>query len=244
MLDTVLPPIRVRLLGNVEIDGVPGGARLITQPKLLLVFAYLLIARPRGFQRRDRLVALFWPEQTDDKARASLRNALHSLRDILGAEAVIRRGDVDVGIERSVVWCDAVELEEAIAGGLLARALELYRGRLLDGVFGDSAPLDSWIEDERDHYRVSAADAAWSLAERYESDTDLTHASRWARKAAKLATSDERRIRKIMGLLDRAGDRAGAIGVYDAFARFLESELELVPSSETRALADAIRRRA
>ena len=63
---------------------------------------------------------------------------------------------------------------------------------------------------------AALAAAAWALAERYEKGADLTSATRWARKAAKYASGDERRIRKVMQLLDRAGDRAGALGDIDS----------------------------
>lgn len=236
-----VPSTTVRLLGTVDVAGAPAAAKLMAQPKLLLVLAFLLTARPRGFHRRERIYSLFWPEQTDDRARASLRNALHSLRDMLGADVILRRGDVDIGIDTNVLRCDAVDFEAAKTAGNLARALELYGGRLLDGVSGDTAHVQHWLDDEREYYRIAAADAAWTLAERYERGSDLSMATRWARKAARLAHSDERRIRKVMSLLHRAGDHAGAMGVYEEFARFLNAELEMQPGPETRALAEAIR---
>ena len=91
--------------------------------------------------------------------------------------------------------------------------------------------------------RITAADAAWTMASRYETDQNLTYATKWARRAAKLSGPDERRIRKVMTMLDAAGDRAGAIAVYEEFARYLASELEVEPSDETRALAETIRKR-
>ena len=44
-------------------------------------------------------------------------------------------------------------------------------------------------------------------------------------------------------MLDAAGDRAGAIAIYEEFARYLASELEVEPSDETRVLAETIRKR-
>lgn len=46
-----------------------------------------------------------------------------------------------------------------------------------------------------------------------------------------------------MQLLDRAGARADALRVYEEFTRHLREELEVAPSEETRALAEAIRAR-
>ncbi|MBI2407652.1 MAG: hypothetical protein HYV19_05075 [Gemmatimonadetes bacterium] len=234
-------PIRLRLFGAADIVGAPGGDRLLAQPKPLLVLAWLLLARPRGFQMRDRITGLFWPDLDEGRARASLRTALSTLRDALGSDAIVRRGDTQVGVNTAIVWCDAHAFDAALAADELARALELYRGLPLEGVFPDTPAVEHWLEEERSTYRAAAADASWSLAERYERNTDLTNAARWARKAARLAGFDERRIRRVMTLLSHSGDRAAAISIFEEFARGIARDLEIEPSAETRALAARIR---
>lgn len=74
--------LRFRTLGRVElVAGDAPAARLVpTQPKRLAVLAYLAIATPRGLQRRDALLAMFWPELNVDEGRRALRQALHALR--------------------------------------------------------------------------------------------------------------------------------------------------------------------
>ena len=165
------------------------------------------------------------------------------MRELLEVDLILRRGH-DISGDATHYACDAYEFEDALHDDHLARGLELYRGPLLDGLYPETAELQHWLDEERERYRSLAADAAWTLAERYESKgSDLTSAARWARKAAKLARADERRIRRVMSLLDRAGDAAGAIDVYEEFARFLARELDVVPSEETQAIARVIRER-
>lgn len=234
--------MRLTTLGGINLDGPGEAARLLEQPKLLMLFAFLALSRRGGFQRRDRIAGLFWPDQSEDKARSSLRSALRSLRTTLGPEILLKRGDTDVGVDPRIVSCDAFEFEDAIERGELALALELYQGPLLEGVFPDSAAIQHWLDERREFYRSAAADAAWALAERYESASgDLTSAARWARRAAKLAGSDERRLRRVMELLRRAGDVAGAIAVYTDFVRYLERDLNVQPSRATIELAESIR---
>lgn len=234
---------RVLLFGAVDITGHEDARRLIRQPKAFFLLAYLLIARPRGLQSRDRLISLFWPDQDETRARGSLRATLHVLRESLGGDVIIREGDTHIGIDYRLVSCDAIDFDSAIESGHLARALELYRGPLLDQFFGESNAADHWLDQEREHFRSAAADAAWTLASRFETDQSLTMASKWARRAAKLAGADERRIRKVMSLLLSAGERAGAMMVYEEFTRYLAAELDVEPSEETRALAESIRSR-
>jgi DNA-binding SARP family transcriptional activator len=237
--------MRFTTLGTIDLDATPDAARLLAQPKLLTLFAYLVLARRGGYQRRERLCGLFWPEQSEDRARGSLRSALRSLRELLGDDRFLRRGDTDVAINLDGLTCDAFEFEDAIERDELASALELYRGPLLDGLFPESVALQHWLDERRAEFRSAAANAAWTLAERYESQVgDLTSAARWARKAAKLAGADERRVRRVMELLARAADIAGALAVYNEFAKYLKKELDVAPSRETQDLADAIRARA
>lgn len=236
--------MRLTTLGTVDLEGAPDAHVVLSQPKLLTLFVYLALARRGKLQRRDRLAGLLWGEQPEERARASLRTALHTLRGALGDDMILRRGDSEVGIDASRLACDAFEFEDAIGRDELAYALELYRGPFLDGLLPDTAALQHWIDERREAYRTQAASAAWSLAERYESQSaDLTSAARWARRAAKLAGTDERRVRRVMELLVRAGDVAGAMAVFSEFTRFLKAELDIEPSQETLELAQAIRER-
>ena len=79
------------------------------------------------------------------------------------------------------------------------------------------------------------------LAERHESNRELTLAARWARRVATLAPSDERALRRVLMLLDRAGDRAGAMYVFEEFAARLRADYQVEPSAETLALVRQIR---
>jgi serine/threonine-protein kinase len=141
------------------------------------------------------------------------------------------------------VWCDASEFLSEAKQEHYARALELYRGDLLNGFFADAPGFERWLEEERVHFRDVAGMCAWSLAERYATSADLTSATRWARRAVNLAPTDERRLRKALSLLHQAGDRAGAVKLFDDFARRLRAELDVDPSQETQALMREIRGR-
>ncbi|MGH7505014.1 MAG: hypothetical protein ACRELX_05170, partial [Longimicrobiales bacterium] len=66
--------IRLQFLGGVRLlDGDGHDIRAVMQqPKRLAVLAFLAVARPRGPQRRDALVGLFWAESDEASARRSL----------------------------------------------------------------------------------------------------------------------------------------------------------------------------
>jgi serine/threonine-protein kinase len=217
---------------------------VLRQPRRLALLAYLAAATPRGFHRRDRLLALFWPELDQEHARAALRQALHVVRDALGADVIVTRGDEEVGLDFERIWCDVVAFDRAVAAGQLHEALEHYRGDLLDGFFiPGTGGFERWLESERGQLRATAARCARALVEQREAAGDLAAAAKWARRGTGLAPHDEELLRRLILLLDRLGDRAGAVEAYEEFTKRLAADLETEPAAETKALLAAVRAR-
>ncbi len=238
----------LRLLGTLDLTGPPPpqAAELLAQSKLMALLSYLTLtpAPPPGFRRRDSVVGVFWPELDQAHARAALRKALHEIRHVLGERAVVSRGDEDIGIAPPPdgLWCDVVEFSAAADDGRLDRALELYRGELLPGFhLSGCADFERWLDDERAAARDRAGGAAWALALQHEEQRDHTMAGQLARRAVKLMAGNERLLRKAMEMLERTGDRAGAVTLYDEFAKRLRQDLEVDPSEETQQLARRLR---
>jgi serine/threonine-protein kinase len=236
------------VLGGVALHGAadPVAAdRLLAQPKVVALLAYLALAapgRPTRYQRRDRVVGLLWPELDQTHARGALRKAVHAARAVLGADALLSRGDEEIALAEGALWCDAVAFAEEEEAGLLARALEHYAGDLLPGFhLPDCAEFGRWLDDTRSELRERAAGAAWALASRLADGEHHTEAGRWARRAVRYAWDDERALRRALGLLDRLGDRAGAVRLYDEFVRRLRGEYGAEPSRETAAIGAALR---
>ena len=231
------------LLGGVALRGVPadGADQLVRQSKVVALLACVALTPAGASTRRDRLAGLLWPELDQAHARASLRKAVHYARSVLGEDAVVSRGDEDLALGESV-WCDAIELRESIDRNRLGRAVELYRGDLMPGFYlPECHDFDAWLEEQRSSLRETAVAACWALAQHLEAGNNGTEASRYARRLTRLDRTNERLLRRSMQMLDRLGDRAGALAVYEEFVRRLRKELETDPSQETTRLAEAIR---
>jgi adenylate cyclase len=239
--------IELRTLGALEAisaDGTPLRS-VLAQPRRVALLSYLALASPRGFHRRDTLFALFWPEHDTEHARHALRQSLYFLRQALGATAIISRGDEELAVAPDQLRCDAAEFERSIDEGRLETALALYRGDLLPGFHISDAPdFEGWLEQERARLRGRAREAAWALADARERDGDATRAVEAGQRAVALAPTDEAAICRLVLLLDRLGDRTAAVLAYEAFARQLQQEYELLPSEQTQALVAGIRARA
>src|SRR5881396_3417272 len=211
--------VELRVLGALRLTA-PDRRDLVSltrQARRAALLVYLAAATPHGSHRRDKLLALFWPELDEARARAALNQAVYVLRATLGEDAIVPRGDGALGVS-DAVWCDAVAFEAALDSANVAEALALYHGDLLDGFFITGAPeFERWAEG------------------------DAVEAERWARRAADLAPADETGVRRLMTFLRGLGDRAAAVRAYEAFIARLRQEYELEPSAETQALAASIR---
>ncbi len=238
--------IRFRMLGTVDLrDEQDRELRaVLRRPKLLALLGYLAAARPAGFHRRDSLVALFWPELDNTHARNSLRQAMHALRNGLGPDLVVARGDEELGLSEEALWCDVCDFVAALEGGEAERALELYRGALLNGLHAPDAPeFERWLDEEREYLRRRACEAAQRLADDAAVVGDPIRAARWARRLTELSPFDETAVRRLIEFLDRAGDGAAAVRAYEEFGRRLGRDLEVQPSAVTQELVAAIRAR-
>jgi DNA-binding SARP family transcriptional activator len=240
--------IQLRTLGGSDLTDSDGRGELhaiLVQPKRFGLLVYLALAHSHRFRRRDTLVTLFWPELDAEHARGALRQGLRFLRGELGPGVLITRGEEEVGVNREALCCDATEFHLACQSADWKRALDLYRGDLLAGVYlsETSAEFERWLESERDSLRRLAAAGAWSLVSVAEQAGDLVAAAPWARRAVELSPDDEAAVRRCMRLLDRRGERAGALQVYEAFRLRLAADYDAVPAPETEALLESIRGR-
>jgi Tol biopolymer transport system component/DNA-binding SARP family transcriptional activator len=235
----------LRVLGGVELEGPDGEPvrPVLAQPRRLALLIYLTAAGS-GFHRRDTPLGMFWPEVDEGRARQGLNRAIYFLRQFLPPEAIQTRGDHEVGVSEERLACDAVQFQKALAAGELETALALYRGDLAPGFLVDEAPeFVRWLEGERDRLREQAVRAAVELAAREEAAGRDRTAERWLGRAEELAPLDEGVAGRRMRLLDRLGERAGAVRVFEALRERLRDELEVDPSPETVALMAAIRSR-
>jgi serine/threonine protein kinase/DNA-binding SARP family transcriptional activator/tetratricopeptide (TPR) repeat protein len=238
--------IEFRALGPAQIDGPEGTEpqSVLARPKLLGLLSFLACGSTRGFHRRDSLIGLFWAELDQERARSAVRQSLYRLRGFLGESVVVTRGDDEVGLSVDGFWCDVAAFEAALDGDERETALRLYRGDLLDGLYVPDAPeFERWLDERRKQLRERASRAAWELAEIEAGRRNTVAAGQWTRHARDLAPLDERLLRRVIKLLDRLGDRSGAVREYEEFAARMASELELQPSPETRALIEGVRLR-
>jgi TolB-like protein/DNA-binding SARP family transcriptional activator/Tfp pilus assembly protein PilF len=244
-MDPNPPAARLSVLGPAELFRADGTAvrSVLTQPKRVALLAFLRLAGEGGAVTRDSILGTFWPELTEERALAALRQGVHFLRRSLGSDAIERDGEHLLRVRADLLACDAEAFHRAVSEGRLEAALELYRGPFLDGLPVDgSHALEEWLERNRRRYRDLAVRAASGLAELALHEGRHVAAADWARRLSALDPFEERGVALLIEAHAAAGDPVAAARAYDAFARVLARELDLEPSAGLTERVGAVQR--
>jgi DNA-binding SARP family transcriptional activator len=242
-------PLRVRTLGDfaILIGGVELQAGSQGQKKPVELLQALIALGGKEVSEAALCDAL-WPDAEADQARASLKVALHRLRKLVVADAIVtREGRLTLDAARCQVDAWALERSIGALGGTLAsmsgadalrageRLFALYRGPFLAGegaAFAISARerlqsrmLRATAELAEHCMRLGAHDAARAL---YEKLLDIEP----------LAESAYLGLMKIFHALRRPAE---GLAVYQRCRRTLRHLLQLSPSPETETLAASLR---
>ena len=243
--------VRVRVFDTleVEVDGhrldVPGRCR-----RLIAVLAL------RGPLARSMACGLLWPEVTEDRARASLRAAVHTAQRVLpglitGAQEIRLADGVHTDVtefrhlvraSRRATGTGGPNSSDPAAGQVTSdSALDLLPGGPLGG------PVlpewnDDWVITEREvlgQLRLRALDA-WAAA--CLTQGDLTTALELAAAAVQADPLRESAHRRLMQIHLTEGNIAAALGQFARFRELSQRALGIEPSRLMLELVAGIRR--
>lgn len=238
--------IQLDLLGGIGLldgDGRPID-EVLSQPKSFGLLV-LIAASGNGTPNRDQIAAILWPDSDRVHGRRNLRTRIHSLRRALGEHVLPKNREEHVFVDSAALSCDVAAFDRAIESGELEHALRLYAGDFLGSFYlDDGSEFDRWADGRRQSLRAAAGSAAVTLRDQAAAAGDLPSAVTFARRACDIFRLDEGHLQVLIRLLDRSGDRAGALAAYEAFADALARDLEVEPSPETVALVQSVRARA
>src|SRR5687767_3259558 len=123
---------------GLEHDGAAVDA-VVSHRKALALLAVLAAQGPTS---RDVLLALLWPESDMRRARGSLKQVIHLLRNRLGAPELVLGTD-ELRLNPAVITTDIGAFAEARAQNDLRTAAAHYGGRFLEGFhLGNAAEFD------------------------------------------------------------------------------------------------------
>ncbi len=244
----------VRLFSTMDVRGPSGASLLPKGRKARGVLAVLALNAGRPVMR-DELTELLWSRREREQARASLRQVVHELGNLLGGIDpdlfVVDRTHLSLGNalasrpQSDVVWVDTQALSRA---GVVRRdVLELYRPGLLEDLVGMDPAFDRWRAAQSE--RLSGL--ARGLAERWLAECQAARHDKADAGAEALVGAAELLIaidqahegawRALIRAHAARGDRAAAVNAFERCADALASVAQLAPSEETAALLSSIR---
>src|SRR5262245_34062303 len=147
------------LFGRFQLLG-PTGPVALTSKKHRALLAYLASTHPAP-HNRDKLMSLLWGGHVDTQARQSLRQALCSLRQLLGKEVIVSKED-SISLEPLSISCDVPRFEMLVrqgSRGSLIEALDLYKDRLLTDLLLAEDGWSHWLSSEQQRLEAMAVDA-------------------------------------------------------------------------------------
>lgn len=243
--------LEIRLFGGFQlrVDGAPIDP--IPSRKARSLLAFLVMNRDRT-HTRDLLAGTFWPDLPDPEARRRLSRALWHIRARIDRDTAERRittaGDmvfissrarIQLDVEQFRNLLDESRLASVSDSGeerhLLALAVSLYDGDLLEGFYED------WALASREELRQDFLRASRRLCDLTTATGDYQAALAHARLLTRHDPWGEDGHRRVMRLAVLLGRHTDAIRQYELCRDILRQELDTEPSRTTQELLEAAR---
>ena len=203
------------------------------------ILAYLAVEQ-RSISR-EKLSALFWPDEELTKGKANLRRELYQLSTILPNSWVIDRQSASFTPCHTIIL-DLHLINDYIAEGRFEDAALLLEGQFLEGVELENNPeFEAWLHNQREHWRDVTETVLERLIESHELKGDFHQSLRYCRQLLAVAPWDENFHQKIMRYLYWSGKREQALRQFSICAEILADELEIEPSEETHKIYKLIK---
>src|SRR4051794_22709256 len=229
--------VRLRLIGQMEAWTVNSESVLPPGRKTRALLAIVVLSAPRPVLR-SRLAELLWSRRPEEQARASLRQEIHRLLEVLApaGQEILAISRDSLALRPGTVWVDVEEVLRATTAS--PGALALLDSELLEELDGVDPAFDVWLHGERERLRDRARNVAEALLNEQVAPEQLIPV---AQQLLAIDRAHEGAWRALMRAHAERGERGMAIQAYDRGRAVLADMLDAVPSPETQALLAEIR---
>lgn len=236
--------IRLRLFGEFVARAADGKLARFDTRRCAEVLAFVAARDGRAVRRVD-LAETVWGTP-DDRHRASLRNALSSVRRSLGSPAALLsdRETVSLGVdlcESDVAQARALQRKTRLA----AHSRTLEKGlrdlsNLLKTPFLEGWEMD-WVLSERAYWEAQLEESLALLGESMEAEGRYEEALRLAAEALDRSPLNEVAAARAMRCAAELGDDAGAQSIFEMHTAAVADSGDQLPSAALARMADVIR---
>lgn len=231
--------LRLLTFGRLAIESAEGLVAGGPRPRRLALLAILAARGARGLSR-ERVLAILWPDSTEDRGRHALSQTLYALRHDLGGD-VVHPGAV-LSLDPAQITSEIDAFHAALDARDWSRAAAIYAGPFADGFsLGDAPGFEEWLADERQRFAKEGHDAIEAAAREAESSGDFRRALPYRHR---LVLAEPLSTRYALGYIQALlglGDRAGALEHARAHTALVRRELDADPDPALAALVTELR---
>lgn len=242
---------KVELLGTFEAKSRGRVVSRFRTRRVASLLAYLAL-HPKRVHTRDEIAELLWPGSDDVSSRRNLRQALHSLKQVLEppsipAGSVLKISQTGISLNQDGIETDTAEMEQLAAAAkselagsrkleLLKSAIAFYKGDLLPGFD------DLWVMNERFRMEDLYLSSLKLAVKECIGQGLIDDAIQFLRLAVAKEPLDEALHKQLVSQYLAANRPRRALEQFEEVAQLLEAELSCQPDSELLALAEKARR--
>ncbi len=234
---------KLTLFGGFNLISPDDAPVSISAKKAKALLAYLAL-HPNKAQQRDTLAELLWEDCNSSQAKQSLRQTLTALRKVFDkGEPIIDADQQTVFLHQDSIEIDVLNFDNLCNQkdeASLQKALKLYQGELLEGLYTRSQGFDDWLEMERSQRREKVLQIMDVLLEKALLENQLEQVIRLGTKMASLDPLRESVHRVLMDAYNKQGRRNASLKQYRLCQHLLRDDLSIAPEEETQALYQTI----
>jgi DNA-binding SARP family transcriptional activator len=248
--------LRIETMGGIQVL-LDGESIKISRRKAIALLVYLAVTGE--LHSRESLATLLWPDNTQSRAYANLRQAIWDINRSLGEDWLETSRDSVRITPSEDLWLDFSAFNElltdirthphprvAVCEDCLARfqqAADLVHGDFLAGFsLRDSAIFDDWQFFQADELRREVGKIYRQLVAWYLDKKEFEQAIGFARRWLQLDELNEDAHRALMELYVANSQRNAALRQYQSCVDLLKRELGISPEAATTALFETIQR--
>lgn len=225
------------------------------------ILAYLAEEGYKTHQR-ETIAEFFWSDRPESYARMNLRQALLGIRKAFGGDDIIQNylsiTEETIRFLPDASWLDTKAFNEYLqiikrhdhhhlhecpdCVALLEKAVNLYRGEFLDGLYlGNVTGFQEWVVFNRERQFHRMIETLKTLSKVYYKQGNYDQAYWYAWRYVDLAPLEEGAYRLLMRLLALSGRRNAALQQFEYCKSIIKRELGIDPSPETKHLYNIIK---
>lgn len=223
--------IYVKFLGKPEIY-INKKKVEIQQKKIQVLFLYLLFNESCT---RDELSSMFWCDYTESNSRRSLRNSIYKLKNILGSDIIITKGNTIIQINSE--YSIKKDIDIFITENNEEKILQLQDTVFLDKIYiNNCIEFEKWALSIKNIYEKMFIDKLQNGLKNSVKINSVKFIEKYSIKITSIDRYNEEAYKYLIKNYISKGAYNDAIKLYNELEITLKNDLGIEPEPETKEL--------